>query len=144
RRTIAVELEPTGRGITRALLKAFRDLPAWEINLLHTKPLAFRPVIPRGVRARTHIRTVRRPEQRVAALSRTAIFVPAPGGEERLALEAGACGAAIVVPGDGDPERIASEVVRLTGDEPLRSRLAAKGRSAAERQSFEAVAAELD
>ncbi|HEY4621539.1 MAG TPA: glycosyltransferase, partial [Gaiellaceae bacterium] len=96
RRMIALELEPAGRAVTRAVARALRDLPGWELHLLHTKPLGFRPAIPRSVRARTHVRSVRRPDQRATTLAEAAIFVPAPGGEQRLALEAAACGAAIV------------------------------------------------
>jgi predicted metal-dependent phosphoesterase TrpH len=144
RRIVAVELEPAGRSVTRALLRALRGLPDWEIHLLHTKPLAFRPAIPRTVRARTHFRTVRRPDRRAAALSVAEIFVPAPHGEERLALEAAACGAAIVGVEGADTESVADEVVRLAKDKSLRSRLAAESRSTAEGMSFDVVAAELD
>jgi predicted metal-dependent phosphoesterase TrpH/glycosyltransferase involved in cell wall biosynthesis len=143
-KTVAVELEPAGRAVTRAVLNALRDLPSWEIQLLHTKPLAFRPAIPRAIRSRTHLRTVRLPDRRAAALAPAAIFVPAPGGEERLALEAAACGA-VVVPVDVEsPDRVAAEVVRLAEDDSERARLAAAARGSAETQSFDAVAAELD
>jgi len=87
RRLIALELEPAGRAVTRALARALRDLPGWELHLLHTKPLGFRPAIPRSVRSRVHVRSVRRPEQRAATFAEAAVFVPAPGGEHRLALE---------------------------------------------------------
>ena len=141
-RVVAVELEPAGRTVTRALLRALGAIPDWEIRLLHTKPLAFRPAIPRAVRSRVRIRTARRLEQRASALSDAAIFVPAPGGEERLALEAAASGAAPVE--SGTPERVSEDVLRLVADESLRANLGARNRSAAERQSFETVAAELD
>ncbi len=96
RELIAAELESAGRLVTRALLRELRNLPSWELRLLHTKPLGFRPAIPRSVRSRVRVRAVRRPEQRAAALRDAAIFVPAPGGEERLTHEAAACGAAVV------------------------------------------------
>jgi predicted metal-dependent phosphoesterase TrpH/glycosyltransferase involved in cell wall biosynthesis len=143
RNTIAVELEPAGRSVTRAVARLLRDLPDWELTLLHTKPLGFRPAIPRSVRKRSHVRLVRRPEQRAAALAAAAIFVPAPDGEERLALEAAASGVAIAEGGD-DPEHVASEVARLAADAELRNRVAARGRQRAERQSFDVVAKELD
>ena len=63
---IAVELEMGSRATTRALLGSLTDLSGWELHLLHTKPLAYRPAIPRSVRQRTHVRSIRRPEQRVA------------------------------------------------------------------------------
>ncbi len=141
RRLVALELEPAGRATTRAVLRALRSLPDWEIRLLHTKPLAFRPAIPRSVRARTRVRTVRRPEHRAAALAEAEIFVRAPGGEERLALEAAACGVAVV---DGGQAAVADEVVRLIEDSSARARLAAGARASAERQSFDAVAKQLD
>ena len=142
RLTIAVELELAGRGVTRAVAALLRDLPDWDLLLLHTKPLGFRPSIPRAVRNRSHVRLVRRSDHRAAILGDASIFVPAPDGEQRLALEAAASGVAIVE-GD-DPEVVAADVARLATDTDRRSRLAAKGRAQAERQSFDLVAKELD
>ncbi len=142
RNLIALELEPAGRAVTRALARALRDLPGWELHLLHTKPLGFRPAIPRSVRSRVHVRSVRRPEQRAGTLAEVAIFVPAPEGEQRLALEAAACAAA-VADGDG-PEKAAQEVLRLVRDETHRARVATDGRAAAEAQGFDRVAGDLD
>jgi len=143
RRTIAVELELAGRAVTRAVVILLRQLPDWEVALLHTKPLGFRPAIPRDIRKRTRVRSVRRPEQRAAALAEAAIFVPAPDGEERLALEAAACGAAIASGAD-DPEKVAGEVARLARDDALRSRIGSEEREESDRQSFEHVARELE
>jgi hypothetical protein len=142
-RKIAIELEPGGRSVTRAVLRGLRELPDWEAALLHTKPLGFRPTIPRSVRKRVHVRAVRRPDQRVAALSDAAIFVPAPDGEERLGLEAAACGAAPVAVDGHSPDAVADQVVALAGDERLRERLGVRERARAERESFERVAREL-
>ena len=142
RKVVAVELEPAGRGVTRAVARLLRDLPDWELTLLHTKPLGFRPAIPRSVRKRSHVRLARRPEQRAAALAEAAIFVPAPDGEARLALEAAASGVAIAEGGD-DPDRVTLEVSRLAEDKELRDGAAARGRQRAERQSFDVVAKEL-
>ena len=142
RLVIAVELELAGRGVTRAIAGLLRDLPEWELMLLHTKPLGFRPSIPRSVRKRTHVRLVRRPDQRAAILGGASIFVPAPDGEQRLALEAAAAGVAIV---EGiDPERVAAEVAHLASDAGQRGRVAARARAQAERQSFDVVAKELE
>ena len=135
RQVIALELEIAGRPLTRALLRSLHDLTGWELHLLHTKPLAYRPAIPRSLRDRAHVRSVRRPDQRASLLGETAVFVPAPGGEERLALEAAACGAAVVE---------ADDVVSLVADEGRRGELGAEGRAAAETQSFTIVATELD
>ncbi|MBA2741787.1 MAG: glycosyltransferase [Actinobacteria bacterium] len=135
RQVIALELEIAGRPVTRALIRSLHDFPGWELHLLHTKPLAYRPAIPRALRPRTHVRSVRRPDQRAQILGEAAIFVPAPGGEERLALEAAACGAAVT---DSDA------VVGLVSDAALRDRLGSEGRAHALEQSFDAVATQLD
>jgi glycosyltransferase involved in cell wall biosynthesis len=142
RHMIALELEASGRSVTRAVTRLLAELPGWELVLLHTKPLGFRPAVPRAIRARVHVRSVRRPEQRARVLAEAAIFVPASAGEERLALEAAAAGAATA---DGDtPDEVAHGVVRLLADENLRAQVAADGRARAEHQSFDRVAAELD
>ena len=140
RTLIALELEPGGRSTVRTLARLLRELPDWELHLLHTKPLGFRPPIPRDVRRRVHVRSVRRPDQRARALGEAALFVPAEDGEERLELEATAS-EAVVVRADED---IASRVTALIEDEPARARLAAEGRARAETQSFNRLASELD
>jgi len=136
RRVIALELEIAGRPVTRALIRTLRDLPGWELHLLHTKPLAYRPAIPRALRDRVHVRSVRRSDQRASILGEAAIFVPAPGGEERLALEAAAC-EAVVADADDVSELVATDPQRL-------QQLGQEGRARAETQSFEVVAAQLD
>jgi Glycosyltransferase Family 4/PHP-associated/PHP domain len=141
RDVIAIELEVAGRATTRALLRLLTELPGWEATLMHTKPLGFRPAIPRSVRGRVRVRAARTLPQRVDALGPAAIFVPAPGGEDRLALEAAASRAAVV--GGHDEDTVAG-VARLARDTERRSLEAQAGRSHAEAQSFDAVADELD
>ena len=136
---VVVELEPAGRPSTRAILRRLVELPAWEAVLLHTKPLGFRPAIPRSVRDRVRVRAVRTTGQRVDVLAPAAIFVAAPGGEERLALEAASCGAAIVA---ATPSTQALD--RLIQDGEEREREGRAARTHAEGQSFDAVADELD
>jgi Glycosyltransferase Family 4/PHP-associated/PHP domain len=138
RHVIAVELEPAGRSTTRAVTRLVHERPGWELVLLHTKPLGFRPTIPRAMRPRSRVRLVRQPAQRAAVLAETAVFVRAPGGEERLALEAAACGAAVAAAGSSD------DAERLLDDPAFRDRRAAEGRAAAQQQSFERVGRELD
>ena len=133
--TIALELEPGGRGTARALARLLRDLLGWELTLLHTKPLGFRPPVPRDVRRRVHVRAVRHPERRAEALGGAAIFVPAAEGEKRLELEAAAAGAAVVS---------ADDVARLATDAGERARVAEEGRARAAEQSFDHVARQLD
>ena len=135
RRVIALELEMAGRPITRSLIRSLPDLPAWELHLLHTKPLAYRPAIPRALRDRTHVRSVRRPDQRALALGEASIFVPAPGGEERLALEAQSSGAAVA---DLDA------VSELVADAGRRESLGMQARAYAQTQSFDVLATQLD
>jgi predicted metal-dependent phosphoesterase TrpH len=139
---LVVELEPSGRVTTRALLRLLAELPDWEALLLHTKPLGFRPAIARSVRRRVHVRAARGAQQRVEILAPAAIFVAAPGGEERLALEAAACGAAVVAANAEDDA--AAAVARLVGDAAERTAEGEAARRFAETQSFDAVADELD
>jgi predicted metal-dependent phosphoesterase TrpH/glycosyltransferase involved in cell wall biosynthesis len=141
RNLLVVELEPSGRVTTRALLRLLTELPDWEALLLHTKPLGFRPAIPRPVRRRVHVRSTRTTQQRAEALGPAAIFVAAPGGEARLALEAAACGAAVVADSGDDA---AAAVARLARDEAQRTAEGDAARRLAETQSFDAVADELE
>ena len=141
RDVIAIELEVAGRATTRALLRLLAELPGWEATLMHTKPLGFRPAIPRSVRGRVRVRAARTAQQRLDALGPAAIFVPAPGGEDRLALEAAASGAAVA--GGHDEDTVAG-VARLARDTEQRSLEAQAARSHAETQSFDAVADELE
>ena len=141
RDVIAIELEVAGRATTRALLRLLGELQGWEAMLMHTKPLGFRPAIPRSVRGRVRVRAARTLQQRLDALGPAAIFVPAPGGEDRLALEAAASGAAVA--GGHDEDTVAG-VARLARDTEQRSLEAQAARSRAETQSFDAVADELD
>jgi predicted metal-dependent phosphoesterase TrpH len=134
---VVIELEAAGRATTRALLRLLDDAPGWDATLLHTKPLGFRPVIPRRLRARTRVRAARTQTQRAEALAPASIFVSAPGGEDRLALEAAASGAVV---SDGDVNRVGA----LIADAARRERASAEGRRLAESQSFAAVAEELD
>ena len=141
RDVIAMELEISGRATTRALLRLLEELPGWEATLMHTKPLGFRPAIPRSVRGRVRVRAARTLQQRLDALGPAAIFLPAPGGEDRLALEAAASGAAVVA--DEEEDTVAG-VARLVRDADRLSREAKAARSRAETQSFDALADELD
>ncbi len=139
---LVVELEASGRVTTRALLRLLAELGGWDALLLHTKPLGFRPAIPRSVRGRVHVRAMRGTQKRVDALAPAAIFVAAPGGEERLALEAAACGAAVVVVESEDDA--AAAVERLARNHAEQSAEGEAARRYAETQSFDAVADQLD
>ena len=135
RRVIALELEMAGRPITRSLINSLPAFDGWELHLLHTKPLAYRPAIPRALRDRTHVRTVRRSDQRARALGEASIFVPAPGGEARLTLEAKAAGAAV-----SEHDVVAD----LVADAQMRDAVAMQGRAYAQTQSYDVLATQLD
>jgi hypothetical protein len=137
---MVVELETAGRQTTRALLRLLDEAPGWEAVLLHTKPLGFRPAIPRRLRPRVHVRAARTASQRVDVLASASLFVAAPGGEERLALEAAACEAAVVDAINSAEQ----EVERLIAEPSVRAAAAREARTRAATQSFDAVAAELD
>ena len=87
------------------------------------------------------VRAARTSAQRADVLAPAAILVSAPGGEERLALEAAACGVALV---DGNAGDVAPAVARLMDDDRARGSAAREGQTRAETQSFDAVASQLD
>jgi hypothetical protein len=143
---IVAELRPTARTTVRSLLATLRELPGVELVLLRTKPLIGRPAIPRDLRDRVHMRTLRSGAQRAPLLNEASVFVPAPGGLGRLRLEAEAAGCAIAAPPgvDEQPELAAAAAARLAENRALRERECALARERAEGQSFSALAAELD
>ncbi len=146
RNLIVVEWRATERPIARSVLRALRELPDWELVLLRTKPLTGRPSVPRMLRGRVSVRTARDAAARAALLNEAAIFVPALYGLQRLSLEAAAAGTAIASPPAlrEQPELAAAAVARLAEDTGLRERLGAESRTAAESQSFAALARDLD
>ena len=143
---VVFEWRPGERALHRAVTRALRQLPGWELVLLRTKPLAGRPTISRSLRARAHVRTLRDGAARSSLLNRTAIFVPGFDGLDRVWLEALAAGAAVVSPPgvEEQPELAAAEVMRLAEDATYRESAAQRAREAAEGQSFATVAEELD
>ena len=146
RRLVVLEWRPGERPFHRAVSRALRQLPDWELVLLRTKPLAGRPTVSRSLRGRARVRTLRDGPARAALLNEAAIFVPAFDGLDRVTLEAAAAGAAIASPPGvrEQPELAAAEVMRLAEDEGYRRRRGAEARAEAEGQSFAAVAGELD
>jgi predicted metal-dependent phosphoesterase TrpH/glycosyltransferase involved in cell wall biosynthesis len=145
-RRIVVELRPNERELARGVLHAVRELPDWEVVLLRTRPLIGRPVIPRGLASRVHLRTVRDAASRAALLNETAVFVPGVEGLRRVTLEAAAAGCAIARPRGvaAQPELAAAAAARLADDDALREREAAVARAEAEGQTFDHVARELE
>jgi predicted metal-dependent phosphoesterase TrpH/glycosyltransferase involved in cell wall biosynthesis len=146
RRVVVLEWRPAERPLSRAVVRALRELPDWELIFLRTKPLSGRPTIPPKLRGRAHVRTARAGRARAATLNEAAIFVPALGGLPRVSLEAAAAGAAIASPPgvQEQPELAAAALARLAENEPLRSELSQEARRSVEGKTFPEVAAELE
>jgi predicted metal-dependent phosphoesterase TrpH/glycosyltransferase involved in cell wall biosynthesis len=145
-RLVIYEWRPAERPLGRAVARALRELPGWELVLLRTKPLAGRPTIPRALRGRAHVRTLRDGPSRAPLFNEGAIFVPAFEGLGRVSLEAAAAGAAIVSPPGvrEQPELAAAAIARLAEDDAFRRQSGERARAEAENQSFAELARELD
>jgi phosphatidylinositol alpha-mannosyltransferase len=87
---IVLEWRATSLALARALMRTLTELDGWELVLVRTKPLSGRPYVPRQLRDRVTVRTARDGASRAELLAEAAIFVPAPGGLRRFALEADA------------------------------------------------------
>jgi len=146
RRLVVLEWRPGERALTRAVVRALASLSDWELVFLRTKPLAGRPTLPRTLRGRARVRTLRDGAARAQLLNEASIFVPAFDGLDRVSLEAAAAGDAIVSPPGlrEQPELAAAELLRLAEDDIYRERESKRAREAAEPQSFAAAARELD
>jgi predicted metal-dependent phosphoesterase TrpH len=146
RRLVVLEWRPGERPLARAVVRAITALPGWELVFLRTKPLAGRPTLPRALRGRAHVRTLRHGEARAPLLNEAAVFVPAFDRLDRVSLEAAAAGAAIVSPPGlrEQPELANAALLRLAEDDEYREREGARARAGAEGQSFAAAARELD
>jgi predicted metal-dependent phosphoesterase TrpH/glycosyltransferase involved in cell wall biosynthesis len=146
RQVVALEWRPAERPLTRAVVRALTQLEGWELVFLRTKPLAGRPALPRPLRGRVHVRTLRDGAARAVLLNESAVFVPAFDGLDRVSLEAAAAGAAVVSPPGlrEQPELAAAAILRLAEDDDHRRREGERARAVAETQSFAAAAQELD
>jgi hypothetical protein len=146
RKTIVLELRPNERVVARTVMHALRELPAWELVLLRTRPLIARPAIPRDLAARVHVRTARDARVRATIFNSASIFVPGIAGLRRATLEAASAGCAITRPKgiEAQPELAAAATARLADDPALCEREGAAARRRAEKQTFSAVAEELD
>src|SRR5947209_1634184 len=98
RRLAVLEWRPTERPLARAVIRALREVPDWELILLRTKTLAGRPYRPASLRDRIHVRTARDGRARAPIFGEASIVVPALTGLQRVPLEAAAAGAAIAAP----------------------------------------------
>jgi predicted metal-dependent phosphoesterase TrpH len=145
-RLIVLEWRAAERALARAAIRTLRELPGWELLLVRTKPLASRPYVPADLQGRVRVRTALDGPSRAELLRPAAIFVPAAAPLERLRLEAAASGAAPAAPPAvaEQPELAAAAMARLAENDELRERKGRESRARAERESFEAVAAELN
>ena len=108
RRLVVVELAPGQSAVARSVLHVLPTLPGWEVVLARTAPLTRRPTIPAAVRDRARTRSLVKPDARRTTLADASIFVPAPGGSDRLLLEARSSGCAVA-----DPAGLAAEARAL-------------------------------
>ena len=108
---IVVELVPGEREAARKAIRSLDEHDGWEVVLLRQSALARRPYVPLRLRGRVHVRTQPPTEERASLLNEASEFIAAPGGSERLALEAAAA-AGEGAPSDGFAE-VAGELDRL-------------------------------
>jgi predicted metal-dependent phosphoesterase TrpH/glycosyltransferase involved in cell wall biosynthesis len=146
RRRFVAEWRPEDVPRARAVLRALRELPGWEVVFLRTLPLSGRPYVPRGLRGRVTVRTTRDASARARELAGAAGLVPALRGSDRLAAEAQAAGVPLVDPpgSAAQPELVAAALARLAEDEEWRRRSSEEAAAAGARQSFAALADELE
>src|SRR3954470_10196287 len=76
RKLVVYEGRPAERALARSVTRALRELPGWQLVLLRSKPLTGRPTIPRTLRGRARVRTLRDGAHRAPLLNEAAIFVP--------------------------------------------------------------------
>jgi predicted metal-dependent phosphoesterase TrpH/glycosyltransferase involved in cell wall biosynthesis len=146
RQLVVLEWRPIERPLARAVHRALRELPDWELIYLRTKKLTGRPAVPAKLRSRARVRTARDGKSRAPILAETAIFVPALEGLSRVALEAAAAGAAIASPPgvQEQPELAAAALARFAENEPLRKQLSEEARRGVAGKTFDDVGAELE
>jgi predicted metal-dependent phosphoesterase TrpH/glycosyltransferase involved in cell wall biosynthesis len=146
RQLVVLEWRPIERQLARAVQRALRELPDWELVYLRTKQLGGRPAVPAKLRQRARVRTARDGKSRAPILAEAAIFVPALEGLSRVTLEAAAAGAAIASPPgvQEQPELAAAALARFAENEPLREQLSEEARRGVTGKTFEDVGAELE
>jgi hypothetical protein len=108
---LVAELVPGEREVARAAIRRLDALEGWELVLLRQSAIAKRPYVPLRLRGRVHVRTQPATEERAALLNQANEFVAAPGGSERLALEA-AASSGVSAPHDGF-DAVAAELDRI-------------------------------
>ncbi len=110
-----VEWHPDEREAVKGVLRAMQDLPAWDVRVLRTRPLAGRPYIPRALRDRCAVVTAREGEQRTQLISQASAYIGATHGSERARAEAQALRVPLVE--DLAPEALAEQLAACLGTE---------------------------
>jgi predicted metal-dependent phosphoesterase TrpH/glycosyltransferase involved in cell wall biosynthesis len=146
RQLVVLEWRPIERQLARAVQRALRELPDWQLVYLRTKKLAGRPAVPARLRSRASVRTARDGKSRAPILAEAAIFVPALEGLSRVSLEAAAAGVAIASPPgvQEQPELAAAALARFAENEPLRKELSEEARRSVAGKTFSDVADDLE
>jgi predicted metal-dependent phosphoesterase TrpH/glycosyltransferase involved in cell wall biosynthesis len=146
RKLVVMEWRQTERPLLRALVRELAQLPGWELVLLRTRIPASRPAVSPRLRGRMRVRTARTGAARAELLRAASIFVPAAEGLPRLVAEAQMAGVAIASPpGRAEqPELAVAETARMIEDEAFRERRAAESLAAAETQTLEALADQVE
>jgi len=128
------------------VIRAFADLPGWELVVLRTRPLSGRPHVPRLLRGRVHVRRGLDAAARAREVAGAAGFVPALRGSRRPALEAALAGVPTVDPpgAAAQPELLAAVLARLAEDGAWRAAQAESARKAVAGETFEALAETLE
>jgi predicted metal-dependent phosphoesterase TrpH/glycosyltransferase involved in cell wall biosynthesis len=131
---------------SRAALRELRGLLDWQLVFVRTSPLSSRPYIPRALRDRVTVRTAFDTESRARLLFGAAGLVPAHRGLQRFRTEAAAAGVPLVDPaGSGEqPELVGAALGRIAADPDWRRAQSAAARAAAEAESADALADELE
>ena len=131
---------------SRAALRELRGLPDWQLVFVRTSPLSSRPYIPRALRDRVSVRTAFDTESRARLLGGAAGLVPAQRGVQRFRAEAAAAGVPLVDPTASaeQPELVGAALGRLAADPEWRRAQACEAREAAEDESAESLADELE
>jgi predicted metal-dependent phosphoesterase TrpH/glycosyltransferase involved in cell wall biosynthesis len=145
-KVVVLEWRQTERPLLRALVRELAQQPGWELVLLRTRTPASRPAVSRRLRGRMRVRTGRTGAARAELLRSASIFVPAEEGLPRLVAEAQAAGLAIAAPPGraAQPELAAAETARMIEDEAFRERRARESLAAAQSQTLEALADQVE
>jgi len=152
--SLVAEWTSEGRSVARALIRMVADRPDAELTLAWDRRgrRPMRPHVPERARGRVHTVGIDGDDARAALLATAEVFVSAPGGDDRLAWEARACGCVVVTadeqPGlayaSDQPPLAAAAAARALDDPALRAEQSAGAVSAAGERSAEVLAERLE